>query len=102
SGFPDATGLTLVPDLPPPNTTRTPKATKQPTTNRDDVETDARAAVAAQKEAAREAADIAEADADAAQARVDELERELGLARRELTAARARSRKAKSTLRDLR
>lgn len=117
SGFPDAVGLTLVPDLPTAKANerpKTPKATKRAPNHADqpsraDVAAQAerereerRRALLASKDAARRDADAAEAEADRAQARVDELQAELEAARRELTTARARSRKAKSTLRDLR
>jgi hypothetical protein len=97
SGFPDAVGLTLVPDLPAPK----PKSKPKP-----EPKTKPRAATPATdlvaKEAARKEAAAAVADADRAHARVEELEAQLTDARRELTTALARSRKAKSTLRDLR
>jgi hypothetical protein len=117
SGFPDAVGLTLVPDLPASKSAAKPKAAKPATTRRERSEAGSETAEAAQaererearqkadlaaKEAARKDADAAEASADRAHARVEALEGELEIARRELTEARARSRKARSTLRDLR
>jgi hypothetical protein len=115
SGFPDATGLTLVPDL-PASTANSSKPAKRPTNRREpsqaalkadeterEREREARqGAELAAKASARKDAEAADAAADRAHARVEELEGELAGARRELTEARARSRKARSTLRDLR
>jgi hypothetical protein len=116
SGFPDAVGLTLVPDLPASKSGAKSKTAKRPTKRPERSEAGIQAAQAkaererekqqkadlAAKEAARKDAEAAEAIADRAHARVEELEGELEIARRELTEARARSRKARSTLRDLR
>jgi hypothetical protein len=121
SGFPDSTGLTLVPDLPASKAAPKGKQTRKtgepskPVENQrqatDAAHTAARAerereeqrrAALALKEAAREEADAAEAEAVQMQARVDELQNDLDAARRELMKARARSRTAKSKLRDLR
>jgi hypothetical protein len=112
SGFPDAAGLTLVPDLPAPKpkTSGTAKPEKS-ATRADTADKAAEAARAreekrradlALKEAARQDAEAAEVEADRAQAQVDELQDALEVARRELRTARERSRKAKSTLRDMR
>jgi hypothetical protein len=120
SGFPDAAGLTLVPDLPAPKAkargkAKPPKgATRADASRADNPDADDKAAEAARareekrradlalKEAARRDAEAAEVEADRAQARVDELQDALETARRELRTARERSRKAKSTLRDMR
>jgi hypothetical protein len=116
SGFPDAVGLTLVPDLPPAKSGAKSKTANGPAKRpaRSEVGTEAARAKAererkkqqkadlAAKEKARNDAEAAEAIADRAHARVEALEGELEIARRELTEARARSRKARSTLRDLR
>jgi hypothetical protein len=112
SGFPDAAGLTLVPDLPAPKPKASGKAKPaKRATSVDAVDKAAEAARAreekrradlALKEAARQNAEAAEVEADRAQARVDELHDALEAARRELRTARERSRKAKSTLRDMR
>jgi hypothetical protein len=117
SGFPDAAGLTLVPDLPASKSGAKPKVARRATNRREPTEAAANAAETAQAEREREArqraelvaresarkdAETADAVADRAHARVEELEGELEVARRELTEARARSRKARSTLRDLR
>jgi hypothetical protein len=117
SGFPDAAGLTLVPDLPRSKPSVKPKRVKGSTRPHVSDAADVAANVAAKaerdreekqradlalKEAARQAAHAAEADADRAQARVDELQDALEKARRELRTARERSRKAKSALRDMR
>jgi hypothetical protein len=121
SGFPDSTGLTLVPDLPIAKARPKAKGKQQtagparpaPRRRQDknaadvaaraerDREAQQRAALAL-KEAARHEAEAAEAEAAQAQARVDELHNELEAARRELMKARSRSRTAKSKLRDLR
>ena len=113
-GFPDATGLTLVPDLPQP----TPRAQPKPKPAKAQPDESESAAIAAQeardheeaqrradlavKEAARNNADAAAAAAERAQSRVDELEAALDTARADLQTARSQHRKAKSTLRDLR
>jgi len=117
SGFPDAVGLTLVPDLPASKSGTPSKTANRPTKRpaRSEAGTEAAQAKAerverekqqkadlAAKEAARKDAEAAEAVADRAHARVEALEGELEIARHELTEARARSRKARSTLRDLR
>ena len=116
SGFPDAVGLTLVPDLPASKSGAKSKTASRPTKRPEKSEVGTEAAQAkaererekqqkadlAAKEAARKDAEAAEAIADRAHARVEALEGELEIARRELTEARARSRKARSTLRDLR
>jgi hypothetical protein len=123
SGFPDSTGLTLVPDLPasktPPKakakgTGKSAEPAKPAKKQRQGAEPahaaaraerereEQRRAALARKEAAHKEADAAEADAAAAQARVDELQNDLDAARRELMKARSRSRTAKSKLRDLR
>jgi hypothetical protein len=116
SGFPDSGGLTLVPDLPAPTKKPAAKAgaPKKPAEGREQPDKreiaarekrereEQQRADRAAKAAARKDADAAEAEADRAQARVDELEDELVSARQELQVARTRSRKAKSTLRDLR
>ena len=114
SGFPDAAGLTLVPDLRESKPLSQPKPTKRSPDRRDTSEKANAAADAERerearrradleaKESARNDAEAAAADADRAQARVIELEDELKAARRDLTEARVRSRKAKSKLRDLR
>jgi hypothetical protein len=120
SGFPDAAGLTLVPDLPAPKPKASGKAKPakgskradaDPAANTDAADKAAEAARAreekrradlALKEAARQDAEAADVEADRAQARVDELQDTLEAARRELRTARERSRKAKSTLRDMR
>jgi hypothetical protein len=103
SGFPDAAGLTLVPDLPAPKPKKVsgkPKPEKRVEAER--AREEKRQAELALKETARRDAEDAEADADRAQARVDDLQAALEAARRELRTARERSRKAKSTLRDMR
>ncbi len=108
AGFPDAVGLTLVPDL--PRSSATQKKAEQPTTRpaRADAaraereREEKRRAALAREEAARKEADAAEAEADRAQARVDELQDSLEAARRDLRKARESRRNAKSTLRDLR
>ena len=123
SGFPDAMGLTLVPDLPKPTAPAKPKPKPKPVKVPQPDEPEAgeteAAAVAAQeardreaeeqrrahlaaKETARTNADAAAAEADRAQSRVEELEAALETARRDLQTARSNHRKAKSTLRDLR
>jgi hypothetical protein len=117
SGFPDAAGLTLVPDLPAPKPKKlSDKAKPAKGAARADASHAAadkaaeaarareekRRADVALKETARQDAEAAEAEADRAQARVDELQAALEAARRELRTARERSRKAKSTLRDMR
>jgi hypothetical protein len=105
SGFPDATGLTLVPDLPTSKPRRKAKPEQRDTRAADEAERardEKRRADLALKEAARRDAQAAEAEADHAQSRVDELQDALEAARRELRTARERSRKAKSTLRDMR
>jgi hypothetical protein len=91
SGFPDAVGLTLVPDLP---------VSKSANSERER-EAKRRADLAA-KESARKDAEAADERAERAQARVQQLEGELELARRELDDARVQSRKARRTLNDLR
>ena len=116
SGFPDAAGLTLVPDLPASKSGDKPNLAKRTANRRERSEAVASAAETAKAEREREAqqraelavresarkdAEAADTVADRAHARVDELEGELAVARRELTEARARSRKARSTLRDL-
>jgi hypothetical protein len=115
SGFPDAAGLTLVPDLPAPKTKASGKAkppkgaTRANVSRADDKAAEAarareekRRADLALKETARRDAEAAEVEVDRAQARVDELQHALETARRELRTACERSRKAKSTLRDMR
>jgi len=113
SGFPDAAGLTLVPDLPASKSDAQPKVSKRTTSRRGpsaaaataEAERERQArqrAELAAKETARKDAEAADAAADRAHTRVEELEAELAVARRELTEARARSRRARSTLRDLR
>jgi hypothetical protein len=114
SGFPDAAGLTLVPDLPASKSGGKPKVAMRTTARREPRDAAAEAATAerereaqrradlAARESARTDAEAADAAADRARARVEELEGELEVARRELTEAHARSRKARSTLRDLR
>jgi len=115
SGFPDAAGLTLVPDLPASKSSAKPNVAKRTPSRREPSEAAATTAAAAEreraarqraelaaKESARKDAEAADAAADRAHARVEELEADLAVARRELTEARARSRKARSTLRDLR
>jgi hypothetical protein len=117
SGFPDAVGLTLVPELRESTSSVKPKAgvaprgAKRAPDRREESQAAAEAererearrrADLAARESARKDADAAIADADRAQARVEELEGEVQAARRELTNARARSRTAKSKLRDLR
>ena len=113
SGFPDAAGLTLVPDLRDSKPREKPKGPKRAPTRPERSQTDDAAAEAERerearrradveaKETARKDAEIAAADADRAEALVVELEDQLKAARRELTEARVRSRKAKSKLRDL-
>jgi hypothetical protein len=114
SGFPDAAGLTLVPDLRESKPREKPKTAKRAPTRRESSQADGAAADAERerearrradleaKETARKDAEIAAVAADRAEARVVELEDQLKAARRELTEARVRSRKAKSKLRDLR
>ena len=114
SGFPDAAGLTLVPDLPTSKPKPSVKAKPEKRVERADDDPADNAAKAerareekrradlALKESARRDAEAAEVEADRAQARVDELQDALETARRELRTARERSRKAKSTLRDMR
>ena len=113
SGFPDAAGLTLVPDLPASRPRDKPKAKPAAKRRERSEAAGADADTAREREARRRAdleaaetaradAEAAAADADRAEARVVELEDELKAARRELTDARVRSRKAKSKFRDLR
>ena len=111
SGFPDVAELTLVPDLPASKPRTKPNASRRTTNSGEPAEDHARAerereAQArkdlAARESARKDAEAADALADRALARVEDLEDQLELARRELTEARVRSRRARSTLRDLR
>ncbi|MDQ1476235.1 MAG: hypothetical protein QOE62_1464 [Actinomycetota bacterium] len=123
SGFPDAAGLTLVPDLPtskPSGKAKPAKFAKRADDDADKAVVTDRAGFAdkaakaehareekrradlAKKKAALQDAQAAEVEAERAQARVDELQDALDVARRELRTAREQSRKAKSTLRDMR
>ena len=104
SGFPDAVGLTLVPEPREKKSNRAPdrRQESRAAAAADREQEARRRADLAARESARKDAEAATADADRALARVEELEAELQVARRELTNARARSRTAKSKLRDLR
>jgi hypothetical protein len=88
-GFPDAAGLTLVPELPESGKTA---ARKRPKAERER-EARRRSNLAA-RDAARKQEAEAVADVRRARARIDELERELDVARRALDTASDRSRKA--------
>ena len=108
-GFPDATGLTLVPALTRPKPSKRTAPAKRhasPPAPVEDAERDAdaerereleakREADRAARETADRAAAAADRDAAEARARIEQLQRDLEVARHDLSAALARSRTAK-------